>query len=261
MSDPLVSAVMVTRDRVALARRAFQCLRNQSWPNVELVIVDDGDESYEDLVAEFQDDFPILYHRIEPDPEVKLGGLRNLSQDLAKGEYLVQWDDDEWFHPDRIRYQMSVLREKNLDAVVLRSTLMHLDSPRLVDHPYRSALPHGIPGTILHRRTEARYPNWRRHEDAVFRRRVKRKGKLGIATGEHAHLFIRCFHGTNTWEEEHFTERLHYRWPDKFRYLKARFIDGDVLKHPAFNLTAEERASTEQMIQESRELGVLQNGG
>ncbi|MGB8223038.1 MAG: glycosyltransferase family A protein, partial [Polyangiales bacterium] len=206
MSEPLVSAVIVTRNRVALARRALLCLRNQTWPNLDLVIVDDGDESYEGLVAEFKDDFPIKYHRMKPDPKLKLGGLRNLAAELAPGEYLVQWDDDEWFHPDRISYQMETLRKHNLDAVVLRWTLMHLDSPELVNHPYRSGLPRGVPGTILHRRTSARYPNWRRHEDAVFRRRVKRKGRLGIATGDHAHLFIRCFHGTNTWEEKHFTE-------------------------------------------------------
>ena len=258
MSEPLVSAVMVTRDRVALARRAFRCLRNQTWTNVELIVVDDGDESYEDLIAEFSDSFPIQYHRIDPDPKVKLGGLRNLSHELARGDYLVQWDDDEWFHPERIRHQMEMLHNEGFDAVVLRSTLMHLDSVRLVHHPYRSALPYGIPGTILHRRTTARYPNWRRHEDAVFRRRVKRRGRVGIAGDEHAYLFIRCFHGTNTWDERHFTERLHYTWFDKLHYLKARFVDGDLLKHPAFALSAEERASTERMLRESRELGVLQ---
>ena len=251
---------MVTRNRAALARRALLCLRNQTWPNLDLVIVDDGEESYESLVAEFEDDFPIHYHRMKPNPELKLGGLRNLSEDLAEGEYLVQWDDDEWFHPDRISYQMETLREQNLDAVILRWTLVHLDSPEFVNHPYRSGLVRGVPGTILHRRTSARYPNWRRHEDAVFRRRVKRRGRLGIATGGHAHLFIRCFHGTNTWDEKHFTERLHYTWRDKLRYLRARFIDGDVLTLPAFNLNIDEIASVERMIRESRELGLLQHG-
>ena len=39
---PLVSCLMVTKDRPGLARRAVRCFQAQRWPARELVIVDDG---------------------------------------------------------------------------------------------------------------------------------------------------------------------------------------------------------------------------
>jgi hypothetical protein len=44
--DPLVSCLMVTRDRLTLAKRAIRCLARQSYPLVELVIVTDGTERF-----------------------------------------------------------------------------------------------------------------------------------------------------------------------------------------------------------------------
>ena len=121
MTQPLVSCLMVTKNRARLARRALHCLAHQTWQNKELVIIDDGDEDYEPMLAEYRQSFPIHYHRIQPEPSTYLGQLRNLSLSRANGEFLVQWDDDEWYHPERIERQMRAIAD-GLDVVVLRST-------------------------------------------------------------------------------------------------------------------------------------------
>src|SRR5262245_57789486 len=101
MAHALVSCLMVTRNRAKLARRAIACFQAQTWANKELVIVDDGDEDYAPVLAPYRRDLHIVYHRLPPDPARTLGAARNISLELASGDYCAQWDDDEWYHPER----------------------------------------------------------------------------------------------------------------------------------------------------------------
>ena len=258
--QPLVSCLMVTRDRAQLAQRALHCLANQTWENLELIIIDDGDEDYEPVLSAYRDRIDIHYHRIESRPgEVFLGGLRNLSLDHARGEFCCQWDDDEWYHPERISTQMQPVMEGSADGSVLRYTLMHLDAPQLVESPYRGYVRKATPGTLLHRSSEVRYPNTPRAEDTVYLQ--DQREALDIVTLEEtsSHLFIRCFHGDNTWDERHFTKKLRKTLPDALHFWLSRYILRDLRRHPAFKLSPIEQQTTQRFLAESRELGVLKS--
>lgn len=250
---------MVTRDRLALARRATACLAQQSHPRCELVIVDDGKQSYQPLVDAYAGQLPIRYHRLEPQPGRFLGALRNVALDQAQGEYCVQWDDDEWYHPQRIEMQLRELVRRKLDAVLLRWTLMHLDEPSFVRFPYRADAGLGTPGTIFHRKTSIRYPNLPRGEDSVFMRAFAQQGRIEPMQEAHSHLFMRCFHGSNTWERKHFLKRLRRRPSDMARYAWAVYARRDIRTHPAFRLNAEEREATAHFLRMSQRLDLLQS--
>lgn len=261
MAQPLISCLMVTKNRTDLARRALACFAAQTWSNKEIVIVDDGDDDYEDVLTPFRATHAVRYVRLSNDGELKLGGLRNRALDEARGEYCIQWDDDEWYHPQRIEQQMLALQQQRLDAVVLRWTLMHLDSADFLEHPYRVQLRRGTPGTVLHRRTRARYPNLPKGEDTVFRRRLAAAGRVGSMGAPHSHLFMRCYHGANTWDVGHFTKRLRWTWRDHLHYLRAKHIKGDLFSHPAFQLTDRERETFHDFLATSRELGLVAPAG
>ena len=249
---------MVTARRARLAERAVRCFLAQTYHPRELVIIDDGDEDYAPMLGRMPAAAPIHYHRVRHNPDRKLGALRNVSLDRANGDYVTQWDDDEWCHPERIERQVAAL-EGGFDASVLRYTLMHLDDPIFVDHPYRTGLRNGTPGTILHRRTDVRYPNRSMREDSDFAAALRRRVRVRIMREGASHLFIRCFHGANTWQRQHFAERLHYNLGDKVQYAYAVIVRRDVFAHPAFQLTALERAAYEMFLQQSRELGLIVN--
>jgi glycosyltransferase involved in cell wall biosynthesis len=249
---------MVTAGRVRLAERAVRCFCAQTWPNKELVILDDGAEDYAPMLRRYERAAAIRYARVEREADRLLGGLRNLSVELARGSLCIQWDDDEWHHPSRIEAQLSPLR-RGARASVLRHTLMHLDTPDFVAHPYRTGLRRGTPGTLLFPRTAIPYANVARGEDSDFLARLRRALPVAVLGPEFSHLFIRCFHGTNTWSRTHFSERLHYSMRDKVDYLIAKYVRGDVLTHPAFRLTHAERASASAFFAESRELGLCEH--
>ena len=242
MTAPLVSCLMVTRDRVALARRAVRCLAAQTWPAIELVVVDDGGADYAPMLAEFEPRLAIRYLRLTPQPGRYLGALRNLALEAARGELCAQWDDDEWYHPDRLRAQVDALERQRAVASVLRWTLMHVDTPAWRDLPYRADAGHGTPGTIVHRRTVVRYPNLRRSEDARFLDDVAATGPVAVLGPEHSHLFIRCFHGHNTWDEAHFRKRLRRTPRAAAHYLWAH-LRGAPRHHPQLRLAPAEQAA------------------
>ena len=259
--EPMVSCLMVTANRAQLARRAIACLAEQTWSNLELVIVDDGDEDYSPILEPFRNRLRIRYERIAKEPGVRLGSLRNRSLDLASGDYCAQWDDDEWYHPDRIETQMRYLRTRDLAAVTLRYVLVHLDEPDFLHHPFRFDSIDGTCGTILHERSDIRYPNLERSEDLAYLETFTKTGRSGVIPERSGHLFVRCFHGTNTWDREHFLGRLKSSAIGTVDYYFSRYLLGSVFRHHAFKLCAAENAAVSDFLEMSRALGLLRNAG
>jgi len=253
---PLISCLMVTRDRARFAARALRCLAAQTWRPVELVVVDDGDQDYTPMLAEFEGAFPIRYIKERPLPGRRLGELRNLALDAARGELCAQWDDDEWYHPERLAVQARACLSGRAHASVLKWTLMHVDTPAMAALPYRADAGHGTPGTVVHCRTDARYPNLARGEDTVFLDALAERGDVAVLGVEHSHLFIRCFHGGNTWNADHFRRRLRRTPTAAAHYLWAR-LRGDLRGHPQLRLTDRERAAINVFLNESRALDLL----
>lgn len=247
---------MVTANRKNLARRAVQCFIDQTYPNKELVIVDDGEEDYSSILADVPVD-QVKYIKLEKEPDFVLGKLRNKSLEFATGEYLIQWDDDDWYHPDRIAIQAEALN-KGYDACCLSSALMHLDTEEFMDHPYVGILPEGIPGSIMHRVSETiRYPETKRAEDTVYLHEWMKKRYIKL-DDSYNYLFLRAFHGSNTWEQEHFVRRIRNSPKALIQYIWHAKLRGQLFTHPRFKLSAKATAAFKAYVNSSRSLGLLE---
>ncbi len=185
-----VSALCVTRCGVHL-QRAIDCWSRQTHADRELVIVYDGDPR------------ALCAFRVPPEAVVvyvaerrTLGELRNISIASASGEYLCQWDDDDWFHPDRITRQLETAQASASRACAL-SRWIEFDT--LTGKAYLSN-PRCWEGSLLwHRdRTGDGYPALVRGEDTPFARRVN------PALLERPDLYVYTCHGDNTWPRSHF---------------------------------------------------------
>lgn len=88
---PLVSVIVITRDRRAELMRCLRSLQVDSYPNKEILVVDNA--SSEDLGASLCTTFPSLkYFRAEKN--LGVAGGRNWGGRQAKGTLLVFIDDD-----------------------------------------------------------------------------------------------------------------------------------------------------------------------
>lgn len=248
VSHPLVSCLMVTANRVDIARIAIECFLEQTWPNKELVIIDDGDEDYSHMIAEFDCSDSVKYIKLEPaSPRLSLGELRNFSIDKAQGDWCVQWDDDEWYHPERLALQYDAAVQAGVGASALKWTLMHVKQDSDESLTFRGDSGIATPGTLMFRKGGVRYPHVARNEDGIFLRDVKASHGLVVLDEDYSHLFIRVFHGANTWEKDHFLARLHRRVVDWPSWAWSRWIVSDVTAHRAFKLTSQEKESLRQM--------------
>lgn len=100
---PKVSVLMPTRNRERFAARAVEQFLRQTWPNKELIVLEDGDESWMPHIG----DNPLIHH---VNMVGSIGAKLNMGAELATGEILIRFDDDDWQHPHRITQQIAHLR-------------------------------------------------------------------------------------------------------------------------------------------------------
>ena len=249
MSEALISCLMVTANRPHFVERAIHCFELQTYWNRELVIIDDGQIDLSPIIERASVSAKIRYIRLPSYPSLTLGDLRNISIEHSNGTWCCQWDDDEWYHPHRLSQQMNFAQLNRVGASALKWTLMRIElseDNKVLNFRADSGV--ATPGTILFQRgVKARYPSRSRNEDGVFLRRVSDEVGLAVMGRGDAHLFVRIFHGTNTWEMSHFLKRLRRRPVDWWSYMTSRFLFEDITRHKAFKLTKDELDSIEDL--------------
>ncbi|MBF8296091.1 MAG: glycosyltransferase [Bacteroidetes bacterium] len=119
-NSPLVSCIMPTYNRRSFVAKAIEYFLRQDYPNKELVVVDDGTDSVEDLVPSSG---MIRYVRL--DSKKSVGAKRNIACEHSRGEIIAHWDDDDWHAPHRLTYQLESLRQRNADVCGIRDMLFY----------------------------------------------------------------------------------------------------------------------------------------
>lgn len=106
MQNPLVSVIIPTYNRTYYLKQALQSVFDQTYKNLEVIVVDDGStgNANKDLCSNYKD---IYYCRIE-----NSGGPckpRNEGIKIAKGEYIIFLDDDDVWEYNKIEILVDVL--------------------------------------------------------------------------------------------------------------------------------------------------------
>jgi len=140
----LVSAILPTRGRQEWARQAVKCFQAQTYPDKELVIVDDKDE------PSFPEGPPILNSIHAFSSARNIGAKRNECCRIAKGASITHWDSDDWSAPERMAEQVQQLKDSGMQLVGYYSMLFHVDHHDEAERYYRyNFSPHWALGTSL----------------------------------------------------------------------------------------------------------------
>jgi glycosyltransferase involved in cell wall biosynthesis len=132
MTEPLVVAVMLTKDRPEMAKRAVECFKKQTYQNKRLYIYDTGAKPCTDSLPDGFPDDHIVYHRGLVGEVVTIGMLRNranwwavrpMSTSEPDADILIHWDDDDYSHPNRIAEQVALLQASGKQCVGYRDML------------------------------------------------------------------------------------------------------------------------------------------
>ena len=120
MSD-LISVIIPTYNRAHLIKRSAESVLNQTYKNLELIIVDYGSTDNTKEVIDSINDKRIVYVYQQ---NQGASAARNNGIDLAKGEFIAFQDSDDVWHADKLEIQIQKLKENNAD-VVFSKMLIH----------------------------------------------------------------------------------------------------------------------------------------
>jgi glycosyltransferase involved in cell wall biosynthesis len=232
---PRISCLMVTRDRLALAKRSIDCFAAQTYQNRELVVVTNGIKAYCEALRAHADHLKIDTHFIHlEEPDLTLGRLRNISLDTGMGDILCQWDDDDCNHPERLARQAEHMFRENARACLMTDHLQFLQDAGIVvwvDWTLggRDRIDQLLPGTMMMYRDERfRYPEEgeyaMRGEDTLFLNELYAGVPVASLVG-HGYLYLYTYHGRNTFSKDH-----HYHLSTYSRTAADMSVEADRIR-------------------------------
>lgn len=110
---PLVSIIIRTCGRPGILRNALESVQRQTYSNIEVILVEDGENVSESFLNEFPD-LDIHYHAMGR----KCGrtAVGNQGLEMARGKYLNFLDDDDILLPKHISTLVEYLERTDLRA-------------------------------------------------------------------------------------------------------------------------------------------------
>lgn len=175
MSRPFVSCLCPTYNRRHFLPNLLYLFTQQTYPKElsELVILDDSTQSNQDLIDAYVKNHPdhqIRYQWLSQ--HIPLGHKRNLLNQMAKGDYIVCFDDDDYYPPERISH--AIMRLQATKQLIAGSTILIVYFVELGEvyqfGPYGPN--HATNGTLAYHRDYLRNHHYEDHatsrEESIF---------------------------------------------------------------------------------------------
>lgn len=167
LPTPFVSVVCPTYNRREFLPYLLYIWQYQDYPadKRELIILDDSPTSNADLIEMMSDPAHPNVRYVHSTERLTLGNKRNRLNALAKGEYIICFDDDDYYAPNKISHQVAQMQINNAlfsgsDQIYIWYS--HLDKIYLT-HPFGQR--HALNGTFGYHRNLLR--NHRYDDEAM----------------------------------------------------------------------------------------------
>jgi len=107
---PLVSVIIPSYNNACYLPRAFQSVLNQTYKNLELIIIDNNSTDNSDEVIRSFNDERIIYLKIHN--KGVIAKSRNAGIRVAKGEWVAFLDSDDWWTHNKLEICFGHINEK-----------------------------------------------------------------------------------------------------------------------------------------------------
>lgn len=122
MKFPQISIIIPVYNKQQYVSRCISSLLNQSYKDYELIIVNDGStDGSRDICMAFENERIRLY-------DLDNGGVsraRNYGLDVARGEYVLFVDSDDWVDKDYISHLMRDAEGRDFDIMIFGLTRVY----------------------------------------------------------------------------------------------------------------------------------------
>ena len=218
---PHVSVVLTTRDRPRFLNIVLRCYTEQTYPNRDLIVVDDGS------------DFPVDESRIEQlggrvvraAAGSSIGAKLNAGIEVARGPLIQKMDDDDWYHPrfleTLVRKRTETMYDVCLPALTFIMPFLFFE---LSTWAIRRSVDFNVPGaTLMFDRDDWRerpFRNLPQDEDVWYYRDHRDMGRQITPVGE-VELFLAIRHRGVSGDRGH-TWTSHHGHGSLEDYLQSR---------------------------------------
>ena len=147
---PAVSVIIPTYNNAPLVPRAIDSVLAQTFTDYEIIVVDDGSTDNTLAVLETYGDQIILVRQSNQERSV----ARNNGIHHATGKYIAFLDDDDWWHPEKLKKQVLLMESKTSIGLVCAQAYQvapngDIVGVRSVEMPTKKALPDKLPWFFL----------------------------------------------------------------------------------------------------------------
>ena len=112
-SSDKISVIIPTYNRAHLILRSVNSVLNQTYQNIEVLIIDDGSVDNTSLIINQLENNKIKYFKLK---ENRGGSFaRNYGILKSSGKYIAFQDSDDYYHPDKLEKQYNNLKRKKSD--------------------------------------------------------------------------------------------------------------------------------------------------
>lgn len=131
MAMPLVSVVIPAHNAEKFLAETLRSARAQTYPNLEIVVVDDGSTDGTAAIVErhARDDSRI---RLIRQANAGVARARNCAIEEARGEFIAPLDADDLWHPDNIAMQVAALQAASPGTGLAYAWSIVIDGSKLI---------------------------------------------------------------------------------------------------------------------------------
>lgn len=131
--NPKISVIIPTYNRAHLISRAIQSVLDQTYRDLEIIVVDDGSaDNTEEVIKSFKNE-KIRY--LQHNKNKGASAARNTGIRASRGEYIAFQDsDDEWF-PDKLEKQIKAFNNSSPEVGVVYSGFYRVEGDKKIYVP------------------------------------------------------------------------------------------------------------------------------
>jgi len=118
---PEISIIVPNYNTAKYLPRCLDSLINQTFQDIEILVIDDGstDDSVK-IMESYQDQrIHILHHKGDG---FGPGGARNMGLDQATGTYVMFCDSDDWYEPNMCQKMYETIQREKVDVVCCQNS-------------------------------------------------------------------------------------------------------------------------------------------
>lgn len=120
-NNPLVSVVIPTYNGSRFIKETIQSVLDQTYTNIETIIVDDGSKDNTPDIVKSINDSRIIYIRQK---NAGVSMARNNGINISKGDYIAFLDHDDLWLPHKLEKQLLLFKENPVIAMVYSDTFI-----------------------------------------------------------------------------------------------------------------------------------------